>query len=550
MPLLTPSTAAGPGAAARMALPPDVVVAVIGAGAMGAGIAQVAASAGHPVRLYDTRPQAAANAIAGIRANLARLVDKGKLDAAAATAAGERLSPVDQLAELAGSGLAIEAIVEDLAAKRTLFAELETHLGPQAILATNTSSISITAIGAALARPERLAGLHFFNPAPLMALVEVVSGLASDPAVLDTLEATSLAWGKTPVRATSTPGFIVNRVARPYYGEALRLLAEGAADAATLDAIYREAGGFRMGPFELMDLIGLDVNYAVTCSVWNAYYNDPRYQPSLIQHELVAAGRLGRKSGRGFHDYRPEAPPPAPAAEAPTPIPPHVVICGEHPAANALRTRLTARGIRFASRPAAADGRIAEVFVALAGTTSAPGTAAPSDPQEQQFGGERAVIHITDGRTATRRAAESGIANTVLIDLALDYAAAPRIAIASAEQCSAAASDAATGLLQAAGLTVSRLSDTPGLALMRSVAMLANEAAEAVYTGVCTAAAADLAMRLGTNYPRGPLAWAEQIGLPAIRTVLAHLADTYGEDRYRASPLLQRLVHSGGRFHA
>lgn len=252
------------------ALSPDQTVAVVGTGAMGAGIAQVAAAAGHRVRLLDARPGAAERAVADLRATFDKLAAKGRLTAAEAAAAKARLHPAAQLVELADAGLAIEAIVEDLDAKQALFGELEGIVGAGCLFATNTSSISVTAIGARLKTPGRLAGLHFFNPAPLMALVEIVSGLATDAGVAATLFATAAAWGKEPVRARSTPGFIVNRVARPYYGEGLRLLGEGAADCATLDAVLREAGGFRMGPFELMDMIGHDVNFAVTQSVWKA----------------------------------------------------------------------------------------------------------------------------------------------------------------------------------------------------------------------------------------------------------------------------------------
>ena len=292
-------------------LPQQALIAIVGTGAMGAGIAQVAAAAGHPVKLLDNRPGAAEKAVAGIRAQFAKMAEKGKLTAAAAQAAGERLIPVSSLADLADAALVTEAIVENLEAKQTLFSDLEAIVGADCIFGTNTSSISVTAIGTALKRPERLAGLHFFNPAPLMALVEIVSGLATDKAVAETLFATATAWGKTAVHAKSTPGFIVNRVARPYYAEALRLAQEGAADYATIDACCREAGGFRMGPFELMDMIGHDVNFAVTNSVWRAFYNDQRFLPSLIQQELVDAGFYGKKTGRGFYDYRDGAEKPA-----------------------------------------------------------------------------------------------------------------------------------------------------------------------------------------------------------------------------------------------
>jgi 3-hydroxybutyryl-CoA dehydrogenase len=489
---------------------------------MGAGIAQVAAVAGHTVQLMDNRPGAAMEAIRTIRAQIAKLADKGKLSAERAAQASANLVAVQQLSELAGASLVIEAIVENLQAKQGLYAELEGIVSDHCIFGTNTSSISVTAIGAALKRPQRLAGLHFFNPAPVMALVEIVSGLATDPTVAATLFATATAWGKTAVHAKSTPGFIVNRVARPYYGEALRLLTEGAADCATIDAVMREAGGFRMGPFELMDMIGHDVNYAVTCSVWNAFYNDPRFLPSLVQKELLDAGFLGKKSGRGFFDYREGASKAAPQTEAAHAVPTGITLCGDSPAAQALAERLTQAAVLFDKTPSA-DGRIAQV--------------------------NGAVLFVTDGRSATQRASDTGLANTVLVDLALDYRVASRMAVTSAVQCADDAADAAIALLQAAGLQVSRLADIPGLAVMRTVAMLANEAADAVHQGVCSVEAADAAMRLGVNYPKGPLAWADSVGLPTIQTVLANLGASYGEDRYRISPLIQRHVFSKKPFH-
>lgn len=504
------------------ALSTQSVIAVVGTGAMGAGIAQVAAAAGHVVKLLDNRPEAAAKAVAGIQAQFAKLADKGKMSSEAAQAAGARLVAVEQLTDLADAALVVEAIVENLEAKQKLYRDLEDIVTPDCIFGTNTSSISVTAIGAALKRPERLAGLHFFNPAPLMALVEIVSGLATDKAVADTLFASAAAWGKTPVHARSTPGFIVNRVARPYYAEALRILNEGGADCATLDAVMREAGGFRMGPFELMDMIGHDVNFAVTRSVWNAFYNDARFTPSLIQQELVDAGFYGRKSGRGFYDYREGAEKPQPKSVVAQPAPTDIHLYGESAAALALADRLHERGVAYTWGDTG-DERIARV-------------------------GD-AVLFVTDGRTATQRAAESGIPNTVLIDLALDYASATRVAVSAAQGCFAPAVGAVVGLLQAAGFTVSRLGDVPGLAVMRTVAMLANEAADAVNQGVCDATGADNAMRLGVNYPRGPLAWADLAGLPQISQVLSNLARFYGEDRYRVSPLIQQQVFAGKKIH-
>lgn len=498
------------------ALSRETLVGIVGAGTMGAGIAQVAASAGHPVRLYDQRPGAAQAAIESIAQTLTSLARKGKLAEDEAQAIAGRISLAQELADLAASGLVIEAIVEDLSAKQRLFSELEPFVTADCLFATNTSSLSVTAIAASLRRPERLAGMHFFNPAPRMALVEIVAGLASAPETLRCLADTARAWGKEPVNAQSTPGFIVNRVARPFYGEALRLLAEGATDTATLDALMRGAGGFRMGPCELMDLIGHDVNFEVTRSVWEAFFYDPRYQPSWIQQELVAAGRLGRKSGRGFYEYGPDAVPPAPTFAAPCARPDAIALYGDSRLAQTLAQRLA-----LPLAPAHGDGRIAECG--------------------------HAVLYASDGRSATRRAAENGVAATVLVDEVLDEERASCLALTSAAQCAPGARRAAIGALQAAGYQVAEVADVPGLIVLRTIAMLANEAAEAVRLGVCTAVDLDRAMCLGVNYPRGPLAWAEAIGIERIVTVLRHLGEHYGEDRYRISPaLLQRLYAMRG----
>jgi 3-hydroxybutyryl-CoA dehydrogenase len=503
------------------ALSPQAVVAVIGAGSMGVGIAQVAASAGHRVKLLDNRPGAAVQAIADIRARFEKMAVKGKLRPDMAKAAGERLQAAEQLADLADAALVVEAIVENLQVKQTLFKALEAVVSETCILASNTSSISIAAIGAALNSPQRLAGLHFFNPAPLMALVEVVSGLATDLQVGNTLFATAAAWGKTPVHVKSTPGFIVNRVARPYYAEALRVLNEGGADCATLDACCREAGGFRMGPFELMDMIGHDVNFAVTHSVWRAFFNDPRFLPSLLQQDLVDAGYLGKKSGRGFYNYQEGVSKPLPAT-VPAQVRSHdMVVYGRSAPAQALIDRLKGQNISFTHAQAMGD------TLATAGG---------------------ATLRVTDGRTATRCAFDTKTPNTVLIDMALDYPSATRLAVSVAAQCNSAAANSAIALLQAAGFAVSQLQDIPGLIVMRTVAMLANEAADAVNQGVCDAAAVDTAMRLGVNYPCGPLAWANAMGLRQVSTVLANLAQTYGEDRYRISPLIQHHVFAQKAF--
>ena len=289
------------------ALPREAEVAVVGAGAMGAGIAQIAAQAGHRVQLFDKRMGAADQAkprSAKRWRSSRRKASSTRADADAATA---RITPVHALGDLVSAKLVVEAIVEDLDAKRKLFRELEVVVAPEAVLASNTSSLSITSLAAGMKHPGRVVGMHFFNPAPRVAAGRGRERTRTQSATAaELVYETAKAWGKIPVHATSTPGFIVNRCARPFYGEALRLLTECAADPATIDAVMREAGGFRMGPFELMDLIGHDVNLAVTRSVWDAYFHDPRFAPSVLQQELVAAGHLGRKSGRGFYVYEHE----------------------------------------------------------------------------------------------------------------------------------------------------------------------------------------------------------------------------------------------------
>lgn len=507
-----------------MALDKKVRVLVIGAGAMGAGIAHVAALAGHPVYLYDTQAEAIDRGLAGIAKDLDFLVSKGKLSAAEREATMARLTAITDLTNAADAGLAIEAIVEKLEIKQQLFLQLERLLGAEAILASNTSSLSITAMAAPLARPERLAGLHFFNPAPRMKLVEIVSGLATDPAIAATLYDTARAWGKVAVHAKSTPGFIVNRVARPFYAEALRVANEQAAEPATIDAALREACGFPMGPFELMDLIGHDVNAAVTRSVFDAYFGDKRFTPSLIQHDLVLAGRLGRKSGRGFYDYAAGAVRPDAQTEAPAAAERSVTAVGSLGVAEPLIARLEAAGVAV-SRSAAPAGAVGWL----------------------EIGGAR--LMLADGRTATRRAAEDGIATLVLLDLCLDYAVTPRLVLARADRCGHGAWNAVVGTLQRTGVAVSRIDDVAGLIGLRTVAMLANEAADAVLQGIGSAADVDLAMRFGTNYPKGPLAWADQIGVGFVARVLANLHDHYGEERYRVSPLIQRKHYNGGSFH-
>ncbi|MGH6899238.1 MAG: 3-hydroxyacyl-CoA dehydrogenase NAD-binding domain-containing protein, partial [Geminicoccaceae bacterium] len=391
------------------ALATSVAVAVIGAGTMGSGIAQVAAAAGHPVLLYDADAAALAKAKERIAGALARAVDQGRLAPDAQDATLARIKPCHSLDALAPAGLVIEAIVEDLEAKVRLFETLEIFLHADAIFASNTSSLSITALAARLKHPERMVGMHFFNPAPVMALVEVVRGLATAPEVVETVTATAEAWGKTAVVCRSTPGFIVNRIARPFYGEALRALAEGAADVATIDAIMRDAGGFRMGPLQLIDLIGLDVNLAVSRSIHDAHFGDPRYTPSLIQREMVEAGRIGRKSGRGFYDHAAEAESPAPQVAAPQVAAPQVAALAPPP------QRITVEGDLGIAEPLLERCRDAGVEI---NRRWGEGVIRLGD----------ARLALTDGRGATLWS-ELLQAPVILFDLAFDFARCPRITL-------------------------------------------------------------------------------------------------------------------------
>jgi 3-hydroxybutyryl-CoA dehydrogenase len=278
-------------------------IGVLGAGSMGSGIAQVAATYGHEVVLFDTNEAAITKAMVGLNKILARLIEKGRMTAAEKTALIGRINPVNDMQAFAGCGLVIEAIIENLDIKKSVFAQLETIVGDDCILATNTSSLSVASIAAACQNAERVIGIHFFNPAPLMKLVEIIPAIQTSQSTLDKSKALIDSWEKVTVVTKDTPGFIVNRVARPFYGESLRILEEGLADVATIDWAMTELGGFKMGPFTLMDYIGNDINYTVTETVFTAFYFDPRYKPAFTQKRLSEAGYLGRKTGRGYYNY-------------------------------------------------------------------------------------------------------------------------------------------------------------------------------------------------------------------------------------------------------
>ncbi len=511
---------------------PDTTVAVVGAGTMGAGIAEVAARAGHDVRLHDAAPGAAARGAEAVRRRLARDVERGRASAVEAAAVGDRLQSVEGIEQLAGCGVVVEAVVEDLAVKRALFADLERVCGPAALLATNTSSISITRVAAGLDRPQRVIGLHFFNPAARMRLVEVVRGEDTESDVVDAATELARAWGKTPVRCTSTPGFVVNRVARPFYGEAQRLVEERVADPATIDAVLREAGGFPMGPFELTDLVGQDVNLAVSRSVWEQTFHDPRYAPTVLQQRLVDAGRLGRKTGRGFYAYGADG---RPVDAAPRTEP----------------RRLAPARVGLTSRDGADGFDVMRPFLERITKAGVDVVAHEASDEDDDF--EVVGIGLPGGATLLETygpaASEcwGGGAAVVLLDWAHDATTCTRVALQPSADCPDESLTAAVGLCQAAGAAVSVVGESPGGIVARTVAMLVNEAVELVTRGEASAEDVDVAMLLGTGYPSGPLEWGDREGVE-VPFILERLHEAFPSGRYRVSPTFARLEAAGLRL--
>jgi 3-hydroxybutyryl-CoA dehydrogenase len=471
--------------------PAQQLVGVIGAGTMGAGIAQVAAAAGHPVRLMDVRIDAARAAHDKIGAALSGLVTKGRMSDEEREALLARIVPVDTLAELADAALVVEVIVEQLQAKQTLLRKLEAHVSRHAILASNTSSISITALANGMQFPDR-----------------VVSGAETAAGVADAIYALSGRWGKTAVHAKSTPGFIVNRIARPFYAEALALLQEQAATPAQLDRAARSAG-FKMGPCELMDLIGHDINYSVTVSVFEANYGDRRYVPSLVQKALVDGGRLGRKVGKGFYGEIPPAVADTPPGSQTLPI----EVVGNGVPMLRLAQWLKSWQVAFVHLP-------------------------DSDWNGLRIGTMQ--LHLTDGRSAAQLASERKVRQLAVIDLPLLSERSDALGIAFAPSVLSEERSAISATLAATGLQPVEMRDVPGLFIARTIAMLINEGADAVYQGVCDEQGADLAMKLGTNYPAGPFEWLQLIGVDYTVRLLEHLFNAYRSERYRISPMLQQ----------
>jgi 3-hydroxybutyryl-CoA dehydrogenase len=458
-------------------------IGVCGAGAMGSGIAEIAAQRGADVKVFDVNEEALKSSEARIGKSLARLVEKGKLTESDANAVRQRLSWVGDLAALNDRELVIEAVIEDADIKASLFGKLEDVLADDAIIASNTSSLPIGRLARTLRNSGRFCGMHFFNPATIMKLVEVVSGPATDPAVADTVAETAKAWGKVAIPVADVPGFIVNRVARPFYGEAFTALNEHAAQPHEIDALFR-AYGFRMGPLELTDLIGQDVNFSVARSVYDSYFGQTRFVPQLRQAALVDAGWLGRKSGRGVYRYGDDA-----------------------------------ENISAPAKPAEASDAGRALAAQLRDLQA--GTLIESDG---------VLLGVTRGRTAAREAKAEG-KPVVLFDVIDPENDGPVGFAASDDGVEQVARDVAGGL----GRAAIRLADRPGLIVFRTLAQIANAAGDAVLEKVADEDGIDAALRFGANYPFGPFKFADRIGREAIVSFLRNLATETGLPMYNPS---------------
>jgi 3-hydroxybutyryl-CoA dehydrogenase len=478
----------------------DLVAGVAGAGTMGRGIAQVLAQCGARTLVFDAQPGAARKARDSIAQSLGKLAEKGRLGAGEADKAVGRIEIVDALDALAPCHVVVEAIVEDLPAKQQLFAALEETVTPECILASNTSSLSVTAMAAACKRPARVAGYHFFNPVPVMKIVEVVDGVLTEPWAGDALAGLARRFGHTPIRCKDTPGFVVNHAGRAFVPEALRLLSEGVADFATIDRILVDAAGFRLGPFGLMDLVGLDVSHAVMKSMYQQYFEEPKYRPSFLAEPRVAAGLLGRKTGRGWYVYGKDG-----AAE---PV-------AEKPAPKALPDSVWAAP------------ELKELIPAGNGKSAAVCIVAPL------------------GKDATTAALEQGLdpARTVAVDPLFGFAKRRTLMRTPATKNEVV--DAAHALLARDGVPVSVINDSPGFVAQRVVAHIVNVGCDIAQMRIAAPADLDRAVTLGLGYPRGPLAMGDAVGAKRILAVLEAMHDFYQDPRYRPSPWLRRRAALG-----
>jgi 3-hydroxybutyryl-CoA dehydrogenase len=487
------------------------VVGIIGAGAMGRGIAQIAAQAGSLVKLFDTRAEAVSEALQAISEQWAKLRDKGRLTAEALAENRSRLLGANALSDLSDCNLVVEAIIERIDVKKTLFAELEGLLSPKAVLATNTSSLSVTAIAAGLRHPQRFAGFHFFNPVPLMKVVEVIAGLKTDPGVCDQLADFARHMGHTPVQAQDTPGFIVNHAGRGYGTEALRIVGEGVADFATIDRILKDQAGFKLGPFELMDLTALDVSHPVMESIYRQYYEEPRYRPSVITAQRLAGGVVGKKVGEGFYRYENGM-----AQAAPEPAAPLV--------AEMPPVWVSPRASRRVELLQLLKDLNARIETGSSPSPSALTIVAP-------LGFDVTTVAVVERLDPAR---------TVGIDLLVDDAATKRRVLATNPATRVDMRNAAHALFARDGKAVSVIRDSGGFVTQRVVSTIVNIASDMCQQRICSPNDLETAVTLGLGYPLGPLAMGDRYGPTNILEVLFNMQTVYGDPRYRPSPWLRR----------
>jgi 3-hydroxybutyryl-CoA dehydrogenase len=521
------------------------VIGVVGAGTMGAGIAQLACQAGAQTLLHDPIPEALARGEQKVREGLEREASRGRMSSEHAQVAVGRLELASGLGELELCELVIEAAPERMDLKAELYAALSRIVSEECVLATNTSSLPVTGIAATATHPQRVVGMHFFNPAPRMRLLEVIAGVLSGERALAIAEATGRAMGKEVIRASDGPGFLVNRCNRPFGLEALRLLQEQIAEVPTIDRVMRQGGGYPMGPFELSDLVGVDTGFDVSKSFYELSFGEPRWRPSTIQARQVAAGLHGRKSGRGYYEYsgegryRPDDPPP-PQAVKPEVGSGMLVISGEGVVARELRAAATAAGYRVYADEHRAPDELPALIVECENASGLPA----------ESGGPR-LVALSRGSLAALDPGGSSVgfhvlppfAETALVELTRHESSSPTV-IARAEH-----------FFAVLGKHVVWVGDAPGLVLGRIACQIINECAFALGEGVGSAQDIDTGMVVGLNHPRGPLAWADQIGLDHVLAVLEALCREYREERYRPAPALRRLVlagrlgeHAGGGF--
>jgi len=478
---------------------------------MGRGIAQMAAQAGSQVWLFDVQAGAAEAARAALQGTWQTLVGKNRMEASQMEDCLARVHLANALTDLAPCDLVVEAIVERLDVKQRLFADLEAIVQPDAVLATNTSSLSVTSIGAALKRPAQLAGYHFFNPVPLMKVVEVIAGLKTSAAVCQRLTDYTRQFGHTPVSAQDTPGFIVNHAGRGYGTEALRVVGERVADFATIDRILKDQMGFKLGPFELMDLTALDVSHPVMESIYHQYFEEPRYRPSVITAQRLAGGVVGKKVGEGFYTYDKGVAQVPSETAAPT--------VAELPPV-------------WVSPKAARRAELYQLLKELGAhieTAAAPSAAA-------------LILVAPLGLDVTTLAAVERLdaSRTVGIDMMLDDASTRRRVLATNPATRADMRDAAHALFASDGKAVSVVRDSGGFVTQRVVATIVNIAADMCQQGICSPADLDVAVTLGLGYPMGPLAMGDRIGPTNVLEILFNLQTVYGDPRYRPSPWLRR----------